>query len=53
MSIRGDAAVALTRDTGSNSFRKWKNEETAWLLGRVGGEWRIVGMIVRDIQLPK
>jgi hypothetical protein len=53
VSIRGGAAVALTRDTGSNGFRKWRNEETAWLLGRVDGEWRIVGMIIRDIQLPQ
>lgn len=53
VSIRGDAAVVLTRDTGSNRFREWEDEETAWFLGKVGGEWRIVGMVIRDIQLPK
>jgi hypothetical protein len=42
VSIRLDSAVVLTRDTGSNRFRSWKDEEVAW----------IVGMIIRDIQLP-
>ena len=53
VSVRGDAAVAITRDTGSNRFRAWSNEETTWFLGRVNGEWRLVAMIIRDIQLPK
>jgi len=52
VSIRGDAAVVTTKDTGSNRFRTWKDEETTWLLGRIDGAWRIVGMIIRDIQLP-
>ncbi len=51
VSIRGDAAVAITRDTGSNKFRSWSNEEVSWLLGRMDDGWRIVGLIVRDIQL--
>jgi len=34
-------------------FRSWQNEETAWMLGRTDGRWRIVGQIIRDIQLPK
>lgn len=53
VSLRGDSAVVLTRDSGSNSFRSWRDEETAWFLGRVGGEWRIAAMIIRDFQLPK
>jgi hypothetical protein len=53
VSIRGDAAVVLTQDTGSNRFRKWKDEEIAWFLGRTAGQWRIVGLVIRDIQLPK
>ncbi len=52
VSVRQDAAVALTRDTGSNRFRRWSNEEVAWFLGRIDGRWRIVGMVIRDIQLP-
>ncbi len=53
VSVRGDAAVVLTRDTGSNRVRRWRNEESAWLLGSSGGRWRIVGYVVRDIQLPE
>ena len=52
VSIRGDSAVVLAKETGSNKFRSWQNEETAWILGRTGGRWRIVGQIIRDIQLP-
>lgn len=53
VSVRGDAAVALTRNTGSNRFRSWQDEEVAWFLGRSTGQWRIVGFLIRDIQLPK
>jgi hypothetical protein len=53
VSVRGDSAVVLAKETGSNKFRSWKDEETAWLLGRTDGRWRIVGQIIRDIQLPK
>ena len=52
VSIRGDSAVVLAKETGSNKFRRWQNEETAWMLGRTDGRWRIVGQIIRDIQLP-
>lgn len=52
VSVRQDAAVALTRDTGSNRQRQWQNEEVTWFLGRTDGRWRIVGMMIRDIQLP-
>ncbi len=52
-SMRRDAAILLTRDTGSNKFRRWKDEEVAWFFGRTAGAWRIVGMVIRDIQLPK
>ena len=53
VSIRGDAAVVVTRDTGSNRFRAWTDEETSWFLGRINGAWRIVGMVIRDIHLPR
>jgi hypothetical protein len=52
-SVRGDAAVLVTNDTDSNKFRSWKDEEVAWFLGRTAGQWRIVAMVTRDIQLPK
>ena len=53
VSVRGDAAVVLTSDTGSNRFRSWKDEGVAWFIGRTSGRWRIVGMVIRDIQLPE
>jgi len=53
ISERRDAAVVVTRDTGSNRVRSWKDEEVVWFLGRSDGQWRIVGMIIRDIQFPK
>ncbi len=53
VSVRGDSAVVMARETGSNKFRSWKDEETAWMLGRTDGRWRIVGQIIVDIQLPK
>ena len=53
VSVRGDAAAVVTRDTGRNRFRAWTDEETSWFLGRINGAWRIVGMVIRDIQLPK
>jgi hypothetical protein len=53
VSVRGDSAVVMARETGSNKFRNWKDEETAWMLGRTEGRWRIVGQIIVDIQLPK
>ena len=52
VSVRGDSAVVLAKETGSNKFRSWQNEKTAWMLGRTDGQWRIVGQIIRDIQLP-
>lgn len=53
VSIRGDAAVVMAKETGSNKFRSWRDEETAWMLGRTEGRWRIVGQIIVDIQLPQ
>ena len=53
VSHRGDGAVVITRNSGSNKFRKWENEEVAWFLGKVEGRWRIVSVIYRDIQLPE
>lgn len=47
---RSDAAVVVTRDTGSNRVRSWKDEQVMWFLGKSAGKGRIVGMIIRDIQ---
>jgi hypothetical protein len=53
VSVRGDSAVVIAKETGRNKVRSWRDEETTWLLGRSDGRWRIVGRIIRDIQLPK
>jgi len=53
VSIRGDGAIVVTRDRGRNRFRTWKDEETVWYLGRSDDRWRLVGMVIRDIQLPE
>lgn len=45
--------MVLTRDTGSNRFQSWRDEEVAWFLGRIADRWRIIGSLIRDIQLPK
>lgn len=53
VSVRGNAAVVITRDTGSNAFRPWRDEEIIWFLGRVeNGPWLIAGYVVRDFQAP-
>ena len=52
VSVRGDAAVIRTSDTGRNKFREWKEEEVTWFLGRVAEDWKIIGMVISDIQLP-
>lgn len=52
VNVRGDAATVLSRDSGRNAFRSWKDEETAWFLARSDGRWRVVGMIIRDFQMP-
>lgn len=52
VSIRGEAAVVVTEDTGRNKFRAWENELTTWLLGQVEGRWKIFGYFVRDLGNP-
>jgi hypothetical protein len=53
VSVRGDSAVVIAKETGRNRVRSWRDEETTWLFGRTDGRWRIVGQIIRDIQLPR
>jgi hypothetical protein len=53
VSQRGDAAIVVTRETGSNKFRSWSDEIVTWHLGRDDGRWRIVGMFIRDLRNPE
>ena len=51
--VRGDSAVVVTRETGRNRFREWKDEEVVYLLGRTADSWRIVGLFIRDAANPE
>jgi hypothetical protein len=45
--------MADERTSGGSDRVNAQEEELVWFLGRTSGQWRIVGLIVRDIQLPK
>jgi hypothetical protein len=49
---RGDSALLVTIDTGSNKSRSWESEETVWHLGRVDDQWKIIGYCVRNLANP-
>jgi hypothetical protein len=51
--IRGDAGLVVTEETGSNKFRSWASEKVVYSLGRTDGNWKIVGLFVRDIRNPE
>jgi hypothetical protein len=51
--IRGDSGIVVTSETGNNKFRSWTNESVVYLLGRTGGDWKIVGLFVRDVSNPQ
>jgi pimeloyl-ACP methyl ester carboxylesterase len=48
--IRGDAALVVTMETGSNKFRAWEDEKVVYTLGRNAGEWKITSLFIRDIK---
>jgi len=50
---RGDAAIVVTTETGSNKFRAWKDETVTYWLGRQDGEWKITSLFIRDIKNPE
>lgn len=50
--IRGNSAIAVTKDTGNNKFRNWQDEMVTWILGRRNNEWRILGYFIKDIKNP-
>jgi hypothetical protein len=53
VNLRGDAGLVVTEETGRNRFREWNRELVTYLLGREGGQWRLVGYYIRDIANPK
>ena len=46
------SALVVTSETGSNKFRQWQDELTAYWLGNINGEWKIMGFFIRDIRNP-
>lgn len=49
---RANAAVVVSRDTGSNKFRQWNKEQTTWLLGKEDGQYKILAYFLRNISNP-
>jgi ketosteroid isomerase-like protein len=47
-SVRGDSALVVTRETGRNKFRQWKDEAVVWMLAREAGAWKIIGYFLQD-----
>ncbi|WP_422358558.1 DUF1579 family protein [Reichenbachiella sp.] len=52
VNVRANSAVVVTLDTGQNKFRKWKEEQTTWLLGKKDDDWKILGYYLQDISNP-
>lgn len=50
---RVNAGLVVTRESGSNKFREWQDELTAYWLGLIDGEWKIMGFFIRDIRNPE
>jgi hypothetical protein len=50
--LRGDAGLVVTEKTGRNRFRVSNRELVTCLLGREGGQWRLVGYFINDIANP-
>ena len=49
---RVNGGLVVTRETGKNKFREWQDELTAYWLGVIDGEWKIMGFFIRDIHNP-
>ena len=52
-SIRNNAAIVVTLETGKNKFRSWKKEQVLWQLGKYGTDWKIVGLFIKNIRNPE
>lgn len=53
MYVRSDAAVVVTKDTGKNKFREWKDESVTWLAGKRDGAWKLTGYYLRGVKNPE
>lgn len=53
MYVRSDAAVVVTKDTGKNKFREWKDESVTWLVGKRNGVWKLTGYYLWGVKNPE
>jgi len=51
--VRNNAAIVVTKETGRNKFRQWKDETVTWLLGKGKDGWKILGFLIKDIKNPE
>lgn len=49
---RQNAALVVTRESGSNKFRKWKDQTVTYLLNKQEAKWAIAGFFIRDLRNP-
>ena len=49
-SMRQNLALVVTNETGLNKFRRWNNEEIAWMLGFSNNRWSVNGFFIREVQ---
>ncbi|MEM7102867.1 MAG: hypothetical protein AAF502_07055 [Bacteroidota bacterium] len=53
INIRNNSALAVTEEIGKNKFRNWEGEEKTYMLGKIEGDWKIVGLFIKDIKNPE
>ncbi len=52
-SERNNCAIVVTIENGKNSFRRWRHEVVTYYLGKIDGEWKIVGFFIKDAKNPE
>lgn len=50
---RANAALVVTSESGKNKYREWRDQLTAYWLGNVNGQWKIMGFFSRDSSNPE
>jgi len=51
--IRGNSAIVVTNEIGSNKFRVWKNEEVVYQLGKISDSWKILSIYIKNLKNPE
>ncbi|MEX0288055.1 MAG: hypothetical protein AB3N14_03010 [Flavobacteriaceae bacterium] len=53
ISLRGNSGLVVTEERGKNAFRSWEEEEVAYMLGKLSGQWKIIGIFIKNIKNPE